>query len=109
MEQEAAVRAGVLIGGASRRMGTPKALLEIEGLKIEAVAGPLFREDIAFKLEEIGEIEILKLRKHAKRKLAEKFDIRKFHDVVLGAGPLPLTILKKRVDAWIERTAPADG
>ncbi len=35
-----------------------KALLEIEGLKIEAVAGPLFREDIAFKLEEIGEIEL---------------------------------------------------
>jgi uncharacterized protein (DUF885 family) len=35
--------------------------------------------------------------------LGDKFDYRKFHDVVLGGGALPLPVLQARVHRWIER------
>ena len=34
--------------------------------------------------------------------LAEKFDIRAFHDTILGGGAMPLTILERRVREWVE-------
>lgn len=49
----------------------------------------------------IGMIKIQELRAAAKAKLGDKFDIRGFHDTVLGGGAVPLSILEKRVDAWI--------
>ncbi|HUF17024.1 MAG TPA: DUF885 domain-containing protein, partial [Thermoanaerobaculia bacterium] len=49
----------------------------------------------------IGELKIKELRALATRELGEKFDIRGFHDTVLGAGPLPLSILETRVREWI--------
>ncbi len=49
----------------------------------------------------IGMIKILELREKAKQQLGEKFDIRGFHDTVLGGGALPLHILERRVDQWI--------
>jgi len=51
----------------------------------------------------IGMLKILELRAHAKAELGEKFDIRGFHDTVLGGGALPLLILERRVNNWIER------
>ena len=49
----------------------------------------------------IGQMKILELRDRAKRALGNRFDIRTFHDAVLGAGALPLDILDQRIDAWI--------
>ena len=52
----------------------------------------------------IGMIKILELRARAIEELGDKFDIRGFHDTVLGAGALPLDFLEKRVVQWIEAT-----
>ena len=49
----------------------------------------------------IGMLKIQELRRKAESALGSKFDIRGFHDTVLGGGALPLTILEKRVDRWI--------
>jgi len=50
----------------------------------------------------IGMITIQKLRDEAKAALGDKFDLRSFHDTVIGGGSMPLPILEKRVRAWIE-------
>lgn len=50
----------------------------------------------------IGELKIRELRKMAEIELADKFDVREFHDVVLGAGSLPLEILEARVRAYVK-------
>jgi uncharacterized protein (DUF885 family) len=49
----------------------------------------------------IGQLKILELRERAQRELGAKFDIRAFHDVVLGSGALPMDELVKSIDAWI--------
>jgi uncharacterized protein (DUF885 family) len=54
---------------------------------------------LAYKL---GQLEILKLRESARQKLGDKFDLRAFHDEVLGNGALPLDVLDSQVNAWIE-------
>jgi uncharacterized protein (DUF885 family) len=53
---------------------------------------------LAYKL---GQLEIMKLREEARQKLGDKFDIRAFHDEVLGNGALPLDVLNSEVNAWI--------
>ncbi|MHA4837589.1 DUF885 domain-containing protein [Sphingopyxis sp. MSC1_008] len=49
----------------------------------------------------IGMQKIIELRARARAKLGDRFDLRRFHDVTLGAGPLPLPLLEERIDAWI--------
>lgn len=50
----------------------------------------------------IGMIKIEELRAQAEEELGEDFDIRGFHDTVLGGGSLPLHILEDEVNRWIE-------
>jgi len=50
----------------------------------------------------IGQLKILELRERAKKELGDKFDIRAFHDEVLGAGALPLDVLERRIDDWMK-------
>ena len=49
----------------------------------------------------IGMLKILELRAKAENALGDKFDIRAFHDVILGNGAVPLNILERMVDDWI--------
>ena len=53
---------------------------------------------LAYKL---GQMEILELRDQAKKELGAQYDIKAFHDEVLGAGALPLDVLHARVTKWI--------
>ncbi len=50
----------------------------------------------------VGQLRILTLRERAERRLGDEFDIRAFHDELLGGGALPLDILEQRMDAWLE-------
>ncbi|MBU3919379.1 MAG: DUF885 family protein, partial [Alphaproteobacteria bacterium] len=49
----------------------------------------------------IGELKIRALRAEAEAALGDKFDIRAFHDIVLGQGAVPLDVLDAQVKAWI--------
>jgi uncharacterized protein (DUF885 family) len=49
----------------------------------------------------IGMLKILELRDRARKELGDDFDIREFHDSIIGAGSLPLTILERQVDQYI--------
>jgi uncharacterized protein (DUF885 family) len=55
---------------------------------------------LAYKL---GQLEILKLRQYAKDQLGTKFDIRAFHDELLGGGALPLDVLDQRTREWVDK------
>ena len=53
---------------------------------------------LAYKL---GELKIRELRARAEKELGPKFDLRRFHDAVLGQGAVPLDALEAQIDAWI--------
>ncbi|MEQ8770161.1 MAG: DUF885 domain-containing protein [Phycisphaerales bacterium] len=53
----------------------------------------------------IGELKIRELRARAEEALGDSFDVRAFHDELLGAGALPLPVLEARMDRWIESRA----
>ena len=52
----------------------------------------------------VGQLRILAIRERCEVALGDKFDIRAFHDELLGAGALPLDILEQRMDAWVDAT-----
>ena len=53
---------------------------------------------LAYKL---GELKIRELRARSEAALGGKFDLRRFHDAVLGQGAVPLDMLEAQIDAWI--------
>jgi uncharacterized protein (DUF885 family) len=62
---------------------------------------------LAYKL---GELKIRELRERSEKALGGKFDLRRFHDAVLGQGAVPLDTLEAQIDAWIaaeKQSAPA--
>jgi uncharacterized protein (DUF885 family) len=52
----------------------------------------------------IGMINFQEARANAEKKLGAKFDIKLFHDVILGAGALPMPMMHERVERWVEET-----
>ncbi|HET9327293.1 MAG TPA: DUF885 domain-containing protein [Candidatus Eisenbacteria bacterium] len=53
----------------------------------------------------VGQLEILRLRDEAKQKLGARFDIKAFHDVVLGNGAIALPVLREQVENYIKQAA----
>jgi uncharacterized protein (DUF885 family) len=51
----------------------------------------------------VGQLEILALRDQAQRALGDRFRLRDFHDLILGEGAVPLSVLRGIVERWIAR------
>ncbi|MGC9669116.1 DUF885 domain-containing protein [Planosporangium sp. 12N6] len=49
----------------------------------------------------VGRLEIQRIRAAAEQALGDRFDIRSFHDTVIGSGPVPLRVLGEIVEAWV--------
>ncbi len=75
---------------------TPMAAVEIEAEVDRYIAYP--GQALSYM---VGRLEILRIRASAEAALGTRFDIRGFHDVVLGNGPLPLSVLAEVVADWV--------
>lgn len=82
------------------RENTPMPQVEIESEVDRYIAYP--GQALSYM---VGRLEIQRIRGEAERALGEKFDIRGFHDVVLGGGALPMPVLETVVGEWIAREA----
>lgn len=52
----------------------------------------------------VGQMKFLELRQYAQAQLGVQFDIKAFHEVLIGQGAMPLSVLETRVHNWIEQT-----
>lgn len=75
-------------------LGTPRDYALSETARYIVMPG----QALAYK---IGELKMKALRRKAEAALGDRFDVRAFHAQVLGSGGLPLTVLEKKIDAWI--------
>lgn len=83
-------------GVAYLQENTPLPLVEIESEVDRYLAAP--GQALAYM---VGRLEIQRIRAEAEQALGSRFDIREFHDLVLGGGPLPLAVLDAVVKNWI--------
>ena len=77
---------------ANSGMGRSDATAEVE--RYIAIPG----QALSYK---IGALTIQRLRAKAEAAMGEKFDVRQFHEQVLGSGALPLPVLEAKIDGWI--------
>ena len=73
-------------------MGRTDATAEVE--RYIAIPG----QALAYK---IGSMTIQRLRHKAEKELGDKFDVRAFHEQVLGSGALPMAVLEAKIERWI--------
>jgi uncharacterized protein (DUF885 family) len=101
------VDTGLHIKGWSRQQAidymtanTPMALLEIVAEVDRYISAP--GQALSYM---VGRLEIQRLRAEAARSLGGRFDIKAFHDLVLGGGPLPMSVLDDVVARWVRASA----
>ncbi|MPY83253.1 MAG: DUF885 family protein [Actinophytocola sp.] len=78
------------------RRNTPMAYVEIESEVDRYIAYP--GQALSYM---VGRLEIQRLRDDGERRLGSAFDIKGFHDVVLGSGAVPLAVLEKLISNWV--------
>jgi uncharacterized protein (DUF885 family) len=76
---------------------TPMAPLEIAAEVDRYIAAP--GQALSYM---VGRLEFERIRARAQAKLGDRFDIRAFHDLLLGGGPLPMSVLDEVVTAWVD-------
>lgn len=98
--------------GLHRKRWTPERAIDYmhakTGMPVSEVRTEVYRylvqpgQACAYKL---GHLKFVELRERARKRLGSRFDIRAFHDLVLGNGALPLAVLEASVDDWIAAQA----
>lgn len=90
-----------------------------EAINYMAANGGMAMSDVVAEIEryivwpgqavsyKMGMMKFVELREKAKRELGDKFDIRDFHDVILESGSMPLPILERLIDEYIQQKAAA--
>jgi uncharacterized protein (DUF885 family) len=79
------------------KKNTPNSELDIQSEIDRYISWP--GQALAYKL---GELKMKELRKMAEQKLGSKFDVREFHDKLLENGAIPLPLLEKKINEWVQ-------